>query len=419
MPPIRETRRPRMRRLRSAPTQGRGRISKRAYNQLLVRATLFRNGPASRVELGTLTGLPLSALTLVCSDLLEQGFISEPEPAPARSTARGRRRKLLEINASGLGVVCLRYDGFIVESCVADLAGYVRWRKTWNQARNAEQIARLLPVALEEALSATPIPQRKLIAVGVADPGLVDRASGRALRAVNVPGWENVAVRDILKSATRMKLPILVERGDGLQALGETAYGAARGARSVLFVSLVDDGVGGGLVEDGRLAAGRNGGAGEIGHMNLGPDGPLCGCGLRGCLEAHIAPRRLLDKLRADYPESSNVPDFAALLQGARDGQEPCRAVLAHAAELLARAVGSAINLLNPERVLLGGYFTTAGEHILEPLRQALPRYCVRELLEGLDVKLAERGADAAYLGIVAQVRESLFAFPPTERTAT
>jgi predicted NBD/HSP70 family sugar kinase len=227
-----------------------------------------------------------------------------------------------------------------------------------------------------------------------------------------------VPVVDHLSRATG--LTGVIERSDGWQALGEFAYGAGRGSQHVLFVTLLE-GIGGGIVEGGKLLSGRDGSAGEIGHTRVSLDGPLCGCGGRGCLEAHLAPARLAAQWRGASPTEldSIAPrgetaddDFAQMLTAAQQGDAKAREVLASAARALAVGLGNAVSLLNPERIILGGRFVAAGESLLSLLRQALPQYALPELVANVELRLAELGEDSAFLGIAAHVRSRLFAYP-------
>jgi predicted NBD/HSP70 family sugar kinase len=315
---------------------------------------------------------------------------------------------LLQINATGLGVVCLRYDRDHVEASVVDLDGTIRWRQTSVAPKSASGLLAALPKSLEAALKATPINRKYLLGVGVADPGLVDRQRGLALRATIIPDWNSVPIKQTLQAVTR--LPISLERSDGLQALGEAAFGAGVGAGSVLFVSLVDEGVGGGLVENRHLFAGRHGGAGEIGHVNVLPNGPTCNCGLKGCLEAVASPHRLLEEY--NQKSSHRIATFREFLERAHGGDAACTRILSNAASVIARALGSTINLLNPDCIVLGGYFVEAGGLLLQPIQKSLPQYTIPELLDGVQLRLAQHGLDAAYMGVVASTVERYFALP-------
>ncbi|BBO35192.1 hypothetical protein PLANPX_4804 [Lacipirellula parvula] len=397
-----------------------GRSSKRAYNRSLVCAALFHEGPRSRVGLKQSTGLPLSRLSDICGSLITEGVVRESMISPAAGTGRGRPRSLLELDLRRLGVACVRYDQESVTTALVDLAGTVHWKRRWNAPGTEDATTRLRMIAkhLKQTLTVAHEVGVKLVGVGAADPGTVDVSTGRSIRAVNMPGWTNVPVVEHLSQST--ELAAVIERADGWQALGEVAYGAGRGSQHVLFVTLLE-GIGGGIVEGGNLLAGRDGSAGEIGHTRVSMDGPLCGCGGRGCLEAHLAPSRLAALWRGVAPTDLDniVPrgeeagdDFAQMLVAARANDSRAREVLANAAKALAVALGNATSLLNPERIILGGRFVAAGDSLLGLLREELPKYALPELVANVDIRLAELGEDSAFLGIAARVRSNLFAYP-------
>ncbi|RIK87896.1 MAG: hypothetical protein DCC67_01345 [Planctomycetota bacterium] len=397
-----------------------GTRSKRAYNRSLVCAALFHEGPRSRIDLQQATGLPLSRLSDICGDLLSDGVIRESMVTPAVGGGRGRPRSLLELDLRRLGVACVHYDQDQVTTSLVDLAGAVHWKRRWNAPDTDDAANRLRTIAryLKQTVSVAPEVGMNLVGVGAADPGTVDIATGRAIRAVNVPGWSNVPVVENLSRATR--LAALIERSDGWQALGEVAYGAGRGSQHVLFVTLLE-GIGGGIVEGGNLLAGRDGSAGEIGHTRVSHDGPKCGCGGRGCLEAHLAPSRLAALWRGASPAELDAiaprgetagDDFTQMLAAAQRGDARAQQVLADAGRALAVALGNAVSLLNPERIILGGRFVEAGELLVGPLRASLPDFALPELAANVDIRMAELGDDSTFLGIAARVRSRLFAYP-------
>jgi predicted NBD/HSP70 family sugar kinase len=394
--------------------------SKRAFNRSLVCAALFHKGPHSRVDLKQATGLPLSRLSDICGSLLDEGLIRESMVTPPNGGGRGRPRSLLELNLRQLGVACVHYDQDQVTTALVDLAGVVHWKRRWTGPDAAEASARLATITgyLKHTVDVGKELGMHLVGVGAADPGTVDTAAGRSIRAVNVPGWTDVPVVESLTRATN--LSALIDRSDGWQALGEVAYGAGRGAQHVLFVTLLE-GIGGGIVEGGRLLAGRDGSAGEIGHTRVSIDGPKCGCGGRGCLEAHLAPARLAalwrgvnpEELDSIAPKSETAGDeFSQMLAASQRGDSRAQEILANAARALAVALGNAVSLLNPERVVLGGRFVEAGEPLVALLRKSLPEFALPELASNVDVRLAELGEESTFLGIAASVRNRLFAYP-------
>jgi predicted NBD/HSP70 family sugar kinase len=394
--------------------------SKRAYNRSLVCASLFHEGPRSRIGLKSSTGLPMSRLSEICSGLLREGVIRESMVAPASGCGRGRPQSMLELDFRRLGVACVRYDHDHITTAIVDLSGEVHWKRRWNGPFDGDSTSLLRAIlkCVETTLQSSTDNELRLVAVGAADPGTVDVATGRSLRAVNMPGWNDVPVVEKLTEVS--KLPGVIERSDGWQALGEVAYGAGRGSQHVLFVTLLE-GIGGGIVEGGKLLSGRDGSAGEIGHTRVSIDGPLCGCGGRGCLEAHLAPARLAALWRGASPADLDniVPQgevagdgFDQMLAAARTGDEKALEVFANAVRALAVGLGNAVSLLNPERIILGGRFVSAGDGLLPLLRQMLQQFALPELVANVDVRLAELGEDSAFLGIAAHVRNQLFAYP-------
>ena len=394
--------------------------SKQAFNRSLVCAALFHEGPRSRIGLKHSTGLPMSRLTDICSGLLREGVVRESMVAPATGTGRGRPQSLLELDFRRLGAACVRYDQDQVTTALVDLGGKVHWKRRWNGpfAVDAAGLLRTVSKHLQSTISLAKGLGLSLVGIGAADPGTVDVSTGRSIRAVNVPGWNDVPVIEHLSQTT--ELAGVIERSDGWQALGEVAYGAGRGVQHVLFVTLLE-GIGGGIVESGELLSGRDGSAGEIGHTRVSFDGPLCGCGGRGCLEAHLAPARLaalwrgatqeqLDKISPQAEVAGD--DFDQLLIAARQGDDKAMAVIDGAARALAAGLGNAVSLLNPERIILGGRFVPAGDVLLPSLRQYLPEFALPELVANVDVRLGELGEDSAFLGIAAHLRSRLFAYP-------
>lgn len=401
------------------PVRGSYRNSKRAYNRSLVCASLFHEGPRSRVGLKQTTGLPLSRLSEICGELLRDGVIRESMVTPPTGSGRGRPQSLLELDLRRLGVACVRYNQDFITTALVDLAGTVHWKRQWNGPfGDASSMIRTISKCVAQILEVAPSWGVGLVGVGAADPGTVDVATGRSIRAVNVPGWNDVPVVDHLTMATG--LTGVIQRSDGWQSLGEVAYGAGRGSQHVLFVTLLE-GIGGGIVEGGALLAGRDGSAGEIGHTRISAGGPLCGCGGRGCLEAHLAPSRLAALWRGALPAEldriaprgeSEGDDFAQMLAAAQRGDAKALEVLSAAADALAIGLGNAVSLLNPERIILGGRFVGAGEPLVSMLRQALPKFSLPELVANVDIRLAELGEDSVFLGIAAHVRNCVFAYP-------
>jgi glucokinase len=242
-------------------------------------------------------------------------------------------------------------------------------------------------------------------AVGISFDGPVDPTRGCPQTCHHVAGWEGYPLRE--QVGQHYGLPVGLENDATVAALAEWRFGAGQGCDNLLYLT-VSTGVGGGLVLNGRLYRGQRGLAGEIGHMGLDPDGPYCPCGRRGCLEALAAGPAIVRNMREALlrnPAPSILRNQAVwsareVAEAARAGDTLANEALRRAAQALGLGIGNALNLLNLERVILGGGVTGAGEEYLAWVREAAQARTVAGV--GVDIRLAGLGADAPLWGASA-----------------
>ncbi|MGQ0841728.1 ROK family protein [Actinokineospora sp.] len=203
--------------------------------------------------------------------------------------------------------------------------------------------------------------------VGVAVPGIVDDGTGIVRAAVNL-GWTDVPLRDLL--AARTGLPLLVHHDVRTGGLAEFTVGAAAGADNALFVA-IGTGIAAAVRVDGHLL-GAGGYAGEIGHVVVDPDGTLCTCGTRGCLETLAAAPAVARRYRERSGRS--IVDAAEVVGLVADGDPAAVTVWDDAVGALATALTAAVTLLGPEIVVLGGGLAEAGEILVSPVREQLAK---------------------------------------------
>ena len=205
---------------------------------------------------------------------------------------------------------------------------------------------------------------RGLAGIGVAVPGPVDERRGVVLAAPNL-GWSDVPLREM--AVARTGLQVFVTHDVRAAASGEAALGSARGAGDHLFVAM-GTGIGAALVIGGKPYAGTHATAGEMGHMTIDPDGPECGCGARGHVEAYASA----SGLRRRYSDATggDVIPTELLVARAVAGEQPARRIWDQAIDALAVALADVIVLLDPERVVIGGGLAAAGERLFGPLRE-------------------------------------------------
>jgi glucokinase len=254
-------------------------------------------------------------------------------------------------------------------------------------------------------------PSHALHRVGIACAGPLDRAAGLILNPPNLPGWTRIALVDCLEQA--LGLPAVLDNDANAAALGEFRYGAGQGARSLVYLT-VSTGIGGGIILDGRLWHGFGDSAGEIGHMTIDPNGPLCGCGNQGCLEALASgpaiARQAREALRSgrqsrlrDLPEAT----AADVVRLAQEGDGLAAEVWSASVHALALGVGAAITILAPERVIIGGGVAQAEDALFVPLRREVRRRVKLVAVESVPILPAALGRDVGILGAAALALES------------
>jgi len=273
------------------------------------------------------------------------------------------------------------------------------------------EIIEVLFALAEEAVCRADTEWRALAALGVSFGGPVDFPAGITVRCHHLPGWEGVALRDVL--AERSGLPAIMDNDANAACLGEVAFGAARGCRDVLYVT-VSTGIGAGLVLDGRPYRGAGSMAGELGHTLVVPDGPSCSCGRRGCLEA-VASGPAIARAGGEALEAGEdsvlrcIPraELTAEHIAEAAGSDPLAArIMETAGEYLGLAIAGAVNLLNPQIVVIGGGVSLAGDALLRPLREAVRRYGAAEALCDLAIVVGQLGRRGGLLGAAALALE-------------
>jgi glucokinase len=247
-------------------------------------------------------------------------------------------------------------------------------------------------------------------ALGIGCPGPLDAASGLVHHAPNLD-WHDVPLKDLLEK--RLGIPVAVDNDANLAALGEYVYGAGRGEKDMVYIT-VSTGIGGGLILDGRLYHGAGFGAGEIGHMTIDPGGPRCNCGNSGCLEAMASgtamareARLLIESGRGRAILEAAGGDVCAVTarevaRAAAGGDDEARQIIINAGRALGTGVANVINLLNPALVVLGGGAMQVGPLIWETMEEEISRRALAAARRRVRLVPAELGPRSGLMGAVA-----------------
>lgn len=253
-------------------------------------------------------------------------------------------------------------------------------------------------------------------ATGVAAPGPIDRDEGVITQPPNLPGWHNVPLAAILSD--RLGTPAALENDANCGALGEHAFGAGRGCKDMLYVT-ISTGIGGGIIVNNQLYAGASGAAGEVGHIGVAMDGPQCGAGHVGCLEAFASGTAIAARARQAIGEgrmpvtaklAAQEPPLSAktVHLASQQGEEEATALITEAGEYFGMGLATLINVFNPEAVIIGGGLVNMGEAILRPAIETARRRSFSQSFTDTRILESELGGRVAALGAITVARDRM-----------
>lgn len=365
-----------------------------------------RFGPISRVDIAKRTGLGHSTITGLVNMLLSENLLIEVGSA---ESSGGRKPVLLELNAHARFAVGAKLAPEMASAAVCDLRARViaRSQRPVSRDQSPAEVLGAVIGAIRDALAIVGVHEQKVLGVGLALPGIVDPATGTSVSPTFFR-WANLAVRHELQ--TFLGLPVIVENDANVFALAEYLHGAGKGFRHLVCVT-VGAGVGAGLIAGGSLYRGAIAGAGELGHITIDERGPLCICGNHGCLEAFASDQAIVRAAGQTMAMSEITRE--KVVTAAQAGDLAAKKILRQAGMHLGVGLANALNILNPQRIVVGGEAVhQAGDLLLEPLRKALRSRAFSVLADGVEVVPSALGSDAWVVGAATLILEELFRPP-------
>jgi len=348
---------------RRTPPPG-SQTSLREANRARVIEALKRHGRLTQVELAGSTGLSPATVSNIVKELTTAGLLH------TAVTSRSGRRATLVSLARRLGLVAgVHFSSRQLRIAIADTARSVVTETSLPLALDHRHDAELdrLALLLADMMEALGSPMSDLLAVGLALPAPIDPRTGMVSTPGLLPGWEGVDVAARLRE--RIGRPVFVDSEANLGGLAEAREGNGREASSSVYIR-VGHTISAGLVVGGDLFHGVNGKAGQIGHVTIDENGPLCRCSNRGCLETYAGGPALL----ALFPPNEGMRRLSDLLHAAEDGDGSARRVIADAGRHIGIAAASLCNLFDPGLIVIGGELAQAGEILMAPMRHSLER---------------------------------------------
>lgn len=325
-------------------------------------------GGMTAAQLARHTGLARSTISNAVTALKQSRVVIEVDRVALEGAGRPGTLLTLNPQAGTCIGVHLAYDDMQV--VVADISHSFIAEKRISVGVDYEpqDVLRVVRKALEEFYKSNGLSRQSLLGAGISVSGPVNR-QGVLQRGGILPKWAGLNLKTLFEPV--FEVPVLVENESNCAALAEMKWGAARGCANFVMFKM-DVGVGGAIVSNGALVTGVSGGAGEFGHVSINPDGELCRCGNRGCLEIYASFAKPLEQLSRVHRKSVTMDDAIAMAEA---GDAGALRMISDVGEYGGRGLAMIATMINPPLFIIGGRMALAGELLLAPMRNALNRH--------------------------------------------
>ncbi|MDN4071636.1 ROK family transcriptional regulator [Fictibacillus terranigra] len=388
----------------------------KSLNRNIILNKIRLEGPISRAQIAKDTKLTPPTVSSIVKELIESNLIKESVQGESKG---GRKPTMLVINADSFYVIGLDVGPKDIKTVMTDLNGKVlvfQERVLFSPLTNAELLD-IMKAEIQQIMDQYKGEEDKIIGIGVGMHGVVDAEQGLSLYAPNL-NLRNIPIKEELEN--RFSRTVKVENDAKALALGEVWFGNGNGAESVVVVN-VGNGVGAGIVVDGKLFHGANFIAGEIGHMTIDIGGRQCTCGNYGCLQTLAAGPAIAEKaqkevaigrdslLREMADHDLEKIDGKMVFEGALQGDELCIHVLKSTGIYLGIGLTNLIHLMNPKTIIIGGGVSNAGHFVMDSLKETVQKKVLTEAAKHTDIRLSMLGNKATAIGAVALLLVELF----------
>jgi predicted NBD/HSP70 family sugar kinase/biotin operon repressor len=367
----------------------------RRDNRSVLLSALYFDQPCSRHDLSEATGLSPASVSNAIRELLQEGIAVE---AGSVDSDGGRPRVLLQINPDHGYVIGVDLGETRVLVELFDLMMTQRAKADYPldpRQHDPGVIVDAILSGLDAVLSCAGVTPAAVLGVGVGVPGIVEHGPEVLVHGQTF-GWDSVPLQRLLRSGT--PLPLHIDNGAKTMAQAELWFGAGAGAQHAV-VCLIGSGVGASIITSKSTSRGLISSAAEWGHTTVVVGGRACRCGARGCLEAYVGAEAILDRFGRSLPGDDEESALAALIDMAGTS-ESARQVLAETAQYVGVGISDLINLIGPERIILGGWAgLLLGERMLPAIRDAARRHALRHPFARTSIELGRLGPDAVGLG--------------------
>lgn len=380
---------------------------------------LRRQGRISRSEISNITGWSKAKASQEIRNLVDKGYLVEIGEGVSQG---GRKPRLLRINnqlgyiagidigASSLDIALADVTGSILQRCSEPTDVKLAPEAVFGRCSE-------LLLALIRRQGGTP---EQMLGIGVGVPGPVDFARGVLVAPPLMPEWENFPIRDFFKKTFGSAF-VVVDNDVNIMALGEQRSGDGAGIDHLIFVK-IGTGIGAGIISNGKLHRGSDGCAGDIGHICVDKEGPLCACGNKGCLEAMAAGPAITSKaleaarngssqtLRQMRDSNGGVLRPEDVNAACREGDQAALDIIRDSGQMIGDVLASLVNFFNPSHIFIGGGIANFGNHLLVAIRRAVLHRSLPLATTHLSIKFSRVGSNVGVMGAISLALDYLFA---------
>lgn len=390
-------------------------------NKSLVLSAIHNNGPISRAEIARICNLSVATVTNLVTELLKEKIVIETGYQKSRG---GRRSGLLEINSDNSFLIGVELGETEITTLLTNskLEKKALKKISLDESENRpDTIISAIITSIHSVILEVNIPLEKVLGIGIGVPGLVDRDQGISIFAPNW-GWHDVPMKEKIEQA--IGVPIYVDNGAKVMALGEKWAGAAQGTNNVIAL-IIGTGLGAGIIVNGKMCRGASESAGEWGHMVININGPKCSCGNRGCLEAYAGvsaiARRTKEILSTTKDDSALRPlkniqpakIVQKVISTVRENDPLAKQILKETGQYLGIGIANLVNLFNPEIVIIGGWVgIEAGEILLPTICSTVQEHALEFPFRFTKIVISQLADRAIVIGAATMVLRK-FLQPP------
>jgi len=379
---------------------------------------LRERGEISRADVARLTGWSKAKTSQKIRDLVAKGYLVEVGEGASRG---GRKPRMLRINDRLGYLVGLDIGATSIDLALADLGGKILQRRTSpaDVRQPPEEFLKHCCDLIQDMSLAQGCHTDQILGIGIGVPGPVDFARGVLVAPPLMPDWENFLIGDYFRHVFPRAF-VVVDNDVNIMALGEQRAGGGSGIDHFIFVK-IGTGIGSGIISNGKMHRGSIGCAGDIGHICVDKQGPICRCGNTGCLEAMAAGPAISEKAM-QAARNSMSPILRQMMDAnggflrpedvnmaCREGDQAALEIIRASGEMIGDVLAGLVNFFNPSHIFIGGGITNFGNHLLVAIRRAVLRRSLPLATTHLAINFSTMGPEIGVIGAIALVSEYVF----------